>query len=402
VPSAAVSPSPPLPARPVPERDLLLRCARLTLSPDDAARVREIVVANKIDWTALIALARRQGLIPFLHRHLHRLPLPADAAAALGARHRDGAHRTLRLAAELRRLLDALAAAGIDALPYKGPTLAVQAYGDLSMRAFDDLDVLVRPGDAPRALALLAAQGYAPRLDLSPAQDALFRRVDGDYPLVHRDSGTLVELHCRVSSLRFLMPLETDALMRRAQPVHLGGARVPAPSTEDALLIACIHGCKHRWRRLEWVCSAAELLRGESIDLALVLQRAGELGALRTVLLGLALAREMLDAPLPVEIAREIGGDAGIAGLVAEAERRMFEPDAAEMEGEDTTANLLYNLRARDGAADRARSAWRWLTLPTPEDWAWRRLPDPLFPLYRVLRPVRLLLRHGPRAGGRA
>jgi len=402
VPSAAVSPAPPLPARSAPERDLLLRCARLALSPEDAARVREIVIANAIDWPALIDLARRHALIPFLHRHLHLLSLPADAAAALGARHRDGAHHALRLAAELRRLLDALAAGGIDALPYKGPTLAVAAYGDLSMRAFDDLDVLVRPGDAPRALALLAAQGYAPKLGFSPAQDALFRRVDGDYPLVHGGSGTLVELHCRVSSLRFLMPLETDDLMRRARPISLGGARVKAPSAEDALLIACIHGCKHRWRRLEWVCSAAELLRGGSIDLDLVLRRADELKARRTVLLGLALAREMLDAPLPASIAAEIDGDAGIAALAAEAERRMFAPDAAEMEGEDTTANLLYNLRARDGAADRARSAWRWLTLPTPEDWAWRRLPDPLFPLYRVLRPVRLLLRHGPRAGGRA
>ncbi len=397
MPSAAVAPAPPLPARSAPGRELLLRCARLALSAEDATRVREIAGSGEVDWPALLALARRHGLIPFLHRHLHRLPLPAEAAAALGARQREGAHRTLRLAAELRRLLDALAAGGIDALPYKGPTLAVQAYGDLSMRAFDDLDVLVRPGDAPRALALLAAEGYAPKLDLSPAQHALFRRVDGDYPLVHAATGTLVELHCRVSSLRFLMPLETDALMRRARPVTLGGARVPAPSPEDALLIACIHGCKHRWRRLEWVCSTAELVRGGSVDLDLVLRRAEGLGARRTVLLGLALAREMLGAPLPAAIAAEIDGDAGIAALAAEAERRMFAPGAAEEAGEDTAANLLYNLRARDGAADRALSAWRWLTLPTPEDWAWRRLPDSLFPLYRVLRPVRLLLRHGPR-----
>ncbi|HEU4453357.1 MAG TPA: nucleotidyltransferase family protein [Longimicrobium sp.] len=397
MPHAAVAPPPPISARSAPERDLLLRCARLALSAEDAARVREMAIEGGIDWTALIGLGRRHGLIPFLHRHLHPLPLPAEAAAELSARYREGAHRTLRLAAELRRVLGALAAGGIDALPYKGPTLAVAAYGELSMRTFDDLDVLVRPEDAPRALAILAAEGYAPALHLSPAQDALFRRIDGDYPLVHAVSRTLVELHCRVSSLRFVMPLETAELMARARPVLLGGAEVPAPSAEDALLIACIHGCKHRWRRLEWVCTAAELLRGGSADLDLVLRRADELRARRTVLLGFALAREMLDAPLPPAVAAEIDGDSGIAMLAAEAERRMFAPDAAEMAGEDTAANLLYNLRARDGAADRARSAWRWLTLPTPEDWAWRRLPDPLFPLYRVLRPVRLLLRHGPR-----
>jgi hypothetical protein len=68
-------------------------------------------------------------------------------------------------------------------------------------------------------------------------------------------------------------------------------------------------------------------------------------------------------------------------------------------DADETAANLLFNLRARDSAADRAQYAARWLFAPGPEDWRWVHLPDPLFPLYRALRPVRLLLRHG--GGGR-
>jgi hypothetical protein len=63
-------------------------------------------------------------------------------------------------------------------------------------------------------------------------------------------------------------------------------------------------------------------------------------------------------------------------------------------------ANLRFNLRARDRAADRARYVARWLFAPTPEDWRWSDLPDALFPLYHVLRPVRLLFLR-ERGGGR-
>jgi hypothetical protein len=372
-------------------RDLLLRAARMETAGDDASLAG-------IDWPTVFALAERHRMISLLHRHLADASLPVDAAAELRARNRVEVHRALRLAAELRRLLAALDAAGIEALAYKGPALAVQAYGDLSLRSFVDLDLLVRPDDVPRALAVLGAEGYAPALELTPAQERHFRRVDGDYPLVHHDTGLLVELHARVSSARFCMPVETDALMSRAATVRVGGDAVRTLGDDDLLLVLCVHGAKHRWKRLEWLAAVAALLRGQRGDVAAVLARAAEVRARRTVLLGLSLARRLLAAPLPPPVEREIDADAGLAALADEAERRMF--GEAGDDGEETIANLAFNLRARDGAMDRARYAARWLFGPSPEDWRWARLPDALFPLYRVLRPVRLLMRHGGRRGG--
>jgi hypothetical protein len=379
------------------EHALLLACARLTLTAEQAARARRLA-AGGVDWTAALELARRHRLVPFLHRHLQDAPLPPAAAAGLRALNRDAVHRGLEMAAELRRLVDALAAAGVDALAYKGPALAMRAYGRLAMRSFIDLDLLVRPGDVPRALAVLAAEGYAAALELTRAQERWFRRVDGDYPLVHRETGLLVELHARVSSERFCMPISTDALMRRSRTVAVGGGEVRTLGDDDLLLVLCAHGAKHRWKRLEWIAALAELLRAGRGDVHAALRLASGVHARRTLLLGLSLARRLLDAPLPPAAAAEIDGDPGLAALAAEAEGRLFgeEPE----DGDETTANLRFNLRLRDGAADRARYAARWLFAPSPEDWRWARLPDALFPLYRVLRPVRLLLRHGP-GGGR-
>ncbi|MFL5540362.1 MAG: nucleotidyltransferase family protein, partial [Longimicrobiaceae bacterium] len=190
-PAVAHPHPPPAPTRDT-EHALLLACARLSLSPDEAARVRRM--ASAVDWPATLALARRHRLVPFLHRHLKDAPLPPAAARELRALQREGVHRGLRMAAVLRRLVDALATAGIEALAYKGPALAMQAYGELGMRSFVDLDLLVRPDDVPGAIAALWVEGYLPGLALSPAQERWFRRMDGDYPLVHRGNGLLLEL----------------------------------------------------------------------------------------------------------------------------------------------------------------------------------------------------------------
>lgn len=387
---------PPSPAPRTAEHALLLACARLALSPDEAARVRRMT--STVDWNATLALARRHRLIPLLHRHLKDAPVPRFAARELRALQREGVHRGLEMAAELRRLVDALAAAGVRALAYKGPALAMQAYGELGMRSFVDLDLLVRPDDVPRAMEILSAEGYAPALDFSPAQERWFRRMDGDYPLVHRGTGLLLELHARVSSARFCMPISTDALLRRSTLVPLGGGEVRTLGGDDLLLVLAVHGAKHRWKRLEWVAALAELLRAGRGDVGAALRLASDVHARRTLLLGLSLARRLLDAPLADDVVREIEADAGLAALAAEAEARLFGEEPGD--GEETAANLRFNLRARDRSIDRARYVARWLFAPTPEDWRWAHLPDALFPLYRVLRPVRLLLRHG-RGGGR-
>jgi hypothetical protein len=382
------------PALPVPlsgEEALLLRAARL----HDAAGFD----ASAIDGERLLGLAERHRMIPLLHRYLRGAALPPHVGDRLRARNAAEVHRALRLAGELRRLLEALASAGVEALAYKGPPLAVQAYGDLALRSFVDLDLLVRPDDVPGALATLATAGYASALPLSPAQERWFRRVDGDYPLVHGQTGVLVELHARVSSLRFCMPIDTDSLLRRSRAVPVGGGEVRTLGDDDLLLVLFVHGAKHRWKRLEWLAAVAALLRAGRGDVAAVLARAAELGARRTVLLGLHLAATVLGAPLAEPVAREIAMDAGLAALAHEATGRWFGPEGDEGEAGSTRANLRFNLRLRDGPADRARYLARWLFGPGPEDWRWKRLPDALFPLYRVLRPIRLLGRHGGEVG---
>jgi hypothetical protein len=352
------------------------------------------------DPETVVALARRHGMTSLLHRHLAARPdVPRALADAVRAAHGRAARRALALAGELARLLRRLEDEGVPALAYKGPALAVQAYGDLSLRSPSDLDLLVTPGDAPRALAVLADAGYRAGYAPTPAQDRCFRATDGDYPLVHGETEALVELHCRASSRRFGVRLETAELATRAVAVPLGGATVAAPAPDDLLLALLVHGAKHRWPRLEWLTAASSLARRAEIDLGSFLARAERHGGRRMALVGLALARDVVGLPLLADVEREIERDPAVPHLRDEARSVLFAGE--EPEGE-TAANLAFNLRAQDGVAARLRFAWRWLTVPGPEDWAAVALPDAAFPLYRALRPARLAWRYGLRRGGGA
>ncbi|HEX7941893.1 MAG TPA: nucleotidyltransferase family protein, partial [Gemmatimonadaceae bacterium] len=125
------------------------------------ARIRELV-AGEIDWAKLGWIASRERAAPVLWERLHAVPgirLPEDAAPL----------RKLAMVSDFRmrhletRLDDSLAAlegAKVDALLLKGAALAVLVYGSFSRRPMSDVDILVRRGEASRALPALLAAGW--------------------------------------------------------------------------------------------------------------------------------------------------------------------------------------------------------------------------------------------------
>lgn len=348
------------------------------------------------DPARLLALARRNRMVPLLHRFLAAHPAAGPLPDALRSEAAANARDALAAARELLRLLEALAGAGVRAAAYKGPALAVRAYGDLALRTYGDLDLLVAPADVPAAAAVLRAAGHLPKHDFPPHAEALFRRVDGDYPFVRAADGRIVELHCRVSSRRFGAELPTDALLARARPVALGGGAVVALDDDDLLLALVLHGAKHRWARLEWLAAAGALLARSDAGADALLARAAAIGARRSLLLALRLMEDALALPLPRGASAAARAEPGLEALAHEARALWLADDAEE---ESTAADLRFNLRLQDGGRARAAFAARWLLVPSPEDWAWAPLPAPLAPLHRLLRPLRLALRYG--RGGR-
>jgi hypothetical protein len=382
-------------AGPRPELELLLCCARVSLTPERVDRIRTLVHQD-LDWESLLHSARVHGVASLLYWHLNATCPQAVPPASLGSL-RDcfawNLGHNLFLTDELVQLLDLLTAQGIRAMPFKGPAVAAALYGTVAFREFCDLDILVQPKDFLRAQDVLLArgyQGYWPHIQMNQTRRAAFvQRHVHALGFSHAQSQILVEIHWKLMPSWFCFPLRPECLWERRAPVWLSGKSVPTLSPEDALLVACVHGCKHVWARLGWICDVAEWLRlHQGTDWERLFEQARRLGSQRMLLLGLSVARDLLGTPLPEPVDHRAGADGGVRTLTRQVRRQFFQESASES---GLWATGIFHLRARDGLRDRIRYSLRGALIPSPADWEFLPLPAPLHFLYPVLRPLRLL-----------
>jgi hypothetical protein len=379
-----------------PETELLVHCARLEIDASRAKRIR--LLANSVlNWTRLLSLAERNGLIPLLFFHLNRIAsdqTPVEHLQELRSRFQRSSARGVFLTAELLQLLKLFERSNIPGMPYKGPALAVDVYRNLFLRQFADLDILVPEADVWQATELLVARGYEPHFVISAKKQADFIRL-GYVRLFARDDGrTIVELHWRPAPRFFGSTFETAKLWPRARAIELQGTTVRVPSAEDLVLMLCIHGAKDCWERLEWVCNLAELIRSHpELNWKIIQKRAQETHSLRILAVGLSLAHDLLEVP---SVAGALAGKGSgsqqqIDRVVSQVAGRFFsdsyEPIALGQ-------RIAFHLQLKDSLRERLRYCYRLALTTTPVDWEITPLPRSASFLYPVLRGFRIFKKY--------
>src|SRR5262245_23133689 len=272
--------------------ELLLLSSRLSVSVDIADRIK-VLLRERIDWGYMIDTAHEHRVLPLLYRTLASikgLAVPPERLNQLQRLFQLNARRNLFLAGELLQVLDLLAAHHIPVIPYKGPVLATLVYGDLAFRQISDLDVIVPIEEVSRAKELLICRGYRPEREIGLDE---ILRTEKDLTLLWDERGINFELHWGITSERDPIQIEPSRLWEQLKNAPFSRTTVLWPQTEDLLLILCIHGAKHRWARLGWLCDIAEMTRVEGMNWTRALDNASTLGGRRILLLGLLLARDL-------------------------------------------------------------------------------------------------------------
>jgi hypothetical protein len=356
----------------------------------EPARLSDDVSLAAIDTEIFLETVRRNAVTPLVHAALSLLRdrLPPGLWDELDARTTGNAVRNLRLTGELLELLDALSAAGIPALPYKGPVLALTRYGDLALREFVDLDLLVAREDALAAIDVLRARGYETWIPVSDMQLRFQLRSGHDHKLI-RDDDSVVEVQWAIAERSFDVPRGTAGLFRRAGTALIGGREVPTLSQMDEALVLTIHGAMHLWERLAWICDEAEILRRLTDDQARELLRVATALRMRRLLLsGVGMVERMLRIQLPRPLVDAARADERLAPTLDALGSLSLAP------GGPTHASGREHLRLRlalkDDPAQRLAEALRAVLTPTVSDWYAVRLPDRLWSLYYPVRLVRL------------
>ncbi len=378
-----------------PEVELFLCCARARLDEKRIARLRQLL-DGRMDWDYILSFAGRHSLVPLLYYHLHN-HAPENVPPVIYEKLREQFRRisalNVYLSGELRRLLKLFAAHEIDAIPYKGPALAAQAYGNIALRHFGDLDILVRQCDVLRVKELLIAEGYELHPQLNGVQQALMLRTQCNLPFTRDKHRLIVEIHWRVSARLFSVPLAADNLWANVKPDTFEGMTIKTLTPEALLLALCVHGAKHLWERLSWIADIAQLLEVHpALNWPGLLERARQTGTERMLLLGLFVAHELLGAKLPEEVKSQFESDAEIILLARQIYSRLF---AEGSEASGVSGYFLFQLKARRRLRDKINYC-RYMISPTEEDLTLLSLPISLSFIYYLLRPLRMLWTGGP------
>ena len=369
-------------------RELLLYSARTRPAP----QIREFRFEN-IAWDYFFLLARRHAVVPLVYNQLKNFVSP-ERLQTFKQHYQENAARNIVLTNELCRIIRLFADFGIEAIPYKGPILSLFAYDDLALRRFIDLDVIVKKRDVLRARDVLLADNYALSKPLTESQQEMLLRSQHNLQFTKDNRRLIVELHWEVAPHLFAYTVQGDALWNNLVPFELDGMTVKTFSADDLLFSLCVHGSRHLWERLGWICDIAELISRRTLDWTTLLERAAYADSERMFLLGPYLAARLLDAPLPPEVKRRCAADKLLQPLAAGIIRRLF--NGPEHVPATSREILKYNLGVRKSVVARTRYVVHMLR-PSDADVASHSFPSGLNFAYYLTRAFRLLFRKGSR-----
>ncbi|MGF1574966.1 MAG: nucleotidyltransferase family protein [Cyanophyceae cyanobacterium] len=379
-----------------PEMRLLILAARTQITDTTATELQHLA-QQSLNWTRFIQLAHDHGVLPLVSHTLYRCQpqgLPVDMQNLLQEKTQDRICRNLYLAQELVRVVRLLQDSGIPCIPFKGPSLAQLAYGNLALRRFLDLDILIPRELSLKAIKILGGEGYLTQLTLTPEQENDYLDSHIGFDLHNPEKRVSLELHWNLMSPVLSFPAQVEDLWSDPLEINLLGTQIHTISLNLLLIYLCFHANKHRWEQLKWICDIAELL-GQTPEINWDHQiecQAVKLGSLRILLLGLSLANRLLDAPLPLHFQQQVEQDRQVLLLTQQVLRRIGDTSSHPP---TRWQDHWFYLQSREQWQDRwpyCEHVGRLLILPSSTDRNWFPLPKPLDPLYFLVRPVRVFV----------
>jgi hypothetical protein len=300
------------------EDELVLRCVQSYIDPCESKHIEDMV-SQDIDWEKVIQTAVEHRVMPLLYQSLYTFcpkAVPKIILHRLQELFRLNATRNLFLVSELLKLLKLFESHGIATIVFKGPVLALCAYGNLSLRQHIDLDILVRKKDIFKAKSLLLSKGYRLSEEITEEQEVALLRSHHAFVFLPEPPIYSVDLHWAIAQPHHANAINNEALWERVESISLGGNSILTFRPEEMLLVLAMHGSKHWWQQLGWICDIAQLARSRpDLDWNRVIREADKAGCKKGLLVALELVRNLGAASLPGEVLEMIDRHPGVKAV---------------------------------------------------------------------------------------
>ncbi|MBE9209858.1 nucleotidyltransferase family protein [Nostoc sp. LEGE 06077] len=387
-----------------PEIELLICCSRTDIDEKKSLQIKTLLQAP-INWPYLIEIAAYHKVIPLLFINLSKFKspsIPSNIFNSLQKYYYLNTQHSLLMASKLVNILNIFAEHKIPVIPFKGPILATTAYGDISRRAFGDLDLLVHREDFIKTKQLLIDKGFEPYADSSEQEATYLKslniqdqeaylRSHWELHLINRKEQVTLDVHQGVLSKKFSVPYNSKWIWEDTKLISFIGKQILSFSAENLIIILCSQGGKDCWLWLNRICDLAEVLRSHSdVNWEKIWQLAIKLKMTRMLLLGLSLAHNVLEAQLPEFILQKIDSNALVKNLTAEIILQLT-CNLSNAAPNSQLKSLLFHLKLIEHPGDKIIYCYEQIIVPTIADKSFIRLPKYLSFLYYFVRPIRMI-----------
>ena len=376
------------------ETELIIACSQTVLNSSQIAHIANLL-SQQLDWSYIYRIIKRNAVFPLVSWNLlqnfkHLLqPETQELLNEEFARH---TQNNMLLTGKLIEIVNLLKSKDIPSLPFKGPLLAIQAYGNLSLRQFGDLDVLIPIERVDAAIKLLIAEGYEP-INLQRLDNMEQKK---DVGFVSKDKNVNLELHWKLSGGHFSLPLEMNRLWKQLETVNLAGMEVGAFPFNTLLIYLCLHGARHCWERFGWICDINELIRSQdNVEWEQLTEEAKRLGCENALALGLFLVHDFFGSATPLLESKKNKNNRAFRKIATQLRVGLFANEWTPLQIGD---RYLYHLESKERLSDKWKvhlyySVWylKIIFSPNEVDKSLFNLPSWLSPLHYVLRPPRLI-----------
>lgn len=216
---------------------------------------------READWDQFIKLARHHRVFPSLNQKLQEMKSADIPTFVTQLFRRDYYRNTLQMLAlsgEMEQISKVFSEKGIRSIFLKGPVIAADLYGDVSLRTSCDLDFLIPLKELDRVEELLVSLGYVKDdYIVSVLNDWKWRHHHTTF--IHPSKGIKVEVHWRLNPAPSKEP-SFNELWERKRKSSLISRPIYYLGREDLFMFLVSHGARHGWSRLRWLLDIKQLV----------------------------------------------------------------------------------------------------------------------------------------------
>lgn len=225
-----------------PQDHIILLSAKIHPSVEELEALNA-QLALVVDWEEVVLNVIERGLGPLFYTKLSKLPnqtlIPNVNKEQLKQAYYKTLSRGMLMYSVFSKAVEALNANNIKVIVLKGAYLSEKLYGDIALRQFSDIDLLVKEEDGVNCIKVLDQIGFKPFGN--SVKDIIREHTGIVHYLPMVLNGVSIEIHINLHLKSNDYNIKVDEFIDSAIPVSISGANVYALNTYDLLIHLCVH-----------------------------------------------------------------------------------------------------------------------------------------------------------------